>query len=260
MKFIFWNVKNRLNIEIILEILKHESPGLLFLAEAGKVLKNEDIERIQKTDYEYLDNPGCDRIRIIKKKDLKISLSKQSDYYSSLKYENVVIISVHLPSQMYQHMDGLKRYFRDLRTELDSEFGSSIEKDIVIVGDFNVNPFEKPLIDFDGFSASNSIKLNKEATHLKTKKALYYNPTWMLYSNAKFPGTKYFKRPSASAFDILEHHFLDQVIISYSMSQKVIYQKIELLEKTTNYTFFDQVTNSIKISDHLPLIYEYKIA
>jgi hypothetical protein len=128
------------------------------------------------------------------------------------------------------------------------------------MGDFNINPFEKPMIDFDGFGASNSIKLRKEAVHLQKRKALYYNPTWILYRENSFPGTKYFKRPSGSSFDILEHHFLDQVVLSYQMSQNIIFENINVLRKTKNFTLFNISTNSIDFSDHLPLIYEYKIA
>jgi exonuclease III len=156
-------------------------------------------------------------------------------------------------------MDALKSFIRTFRGEIDDEIGNSSKQDILIIGDFNVNPFEKPMIDFDGFSASNSKSHRKEVTHLRSKKELYYNPTWTMYGKNNFPGTKYFRRPSASSFDILEHHYLDQVVLSYSLSQKLTSESINVLEFTTNKTFFDSTSNSILQSDHLPLIYEFKI-
>lgn len=262
MKLIFWNTKKHTDFSTMLEILSQERPDILFLAETAESLIVSNSTLLNTNGYEYFENPGCDRILIVKQTDLKLSLGKQSTYYSAIvnHTENVKVISVHLPSQMYQSMDSLKSHFRDFRSEIDIEFGSALTENIIVIGDFNVNPFEKPMIDFDGFAASNSIKLKKEAVNLKVRKALYYNPTWTLYQNNNFPGTKYFKRPSTSSFDVLEHHFLDQVVLSYHMSQRITFEKIGLIHKTSNYIIFDVAKNSIQLSDHLPLIYEYKIS
>ncbi len=261
MKFIYWNSKKHNDISTILEILIQESPDILFLAETDESLVTSHISDLKLNNYEHFENPGCTRIVIIKKISLKLSLSRQDTYYSALKdhLNDVTIISVHLPSQMFQHIDALKSFIRDFRNEIDNEFGDSLDKNILLIGDFNINPYEKPMIDFDGFSASNSKNLRKEVVHLKAKKSLYYNPTWTLYTKNHFPGTKYYRRPSGSAFDILEHHFLDQVIMSYSMSKKIAYESIDVLEKTKTKIFFNTTSNEVILSDHLPLIYEYKL-
>ena len=261
MKIIYWNTKYNSDYLTIKDILVDESPDLLFLSETNNNIITSNNPELLSINYEHFENPGCSRIIILKKKGLRLSIGRQDAYYSSVKEitTGVIFISVHLPSQMFQSMDGLKSYIRSFRNEIDAEFGNSSQKDILIIGDFNVSPFEKPMIDFDGFSASNSKKLSKVATHLKTKKELYYNPTWSLYINNNFPGTIYFKRPSNSSYDILEHHLLDQVVISYSLNRKLISEFINILKVTSNKTFFDKSTNTVKISDHLPLIYEYKI-
>ncbi|MEJ5143857.1 hypothetical protein [Sphingobacterium sp. MYb388] len=261
MKLIYWNSKKQSDFLTIMNILVEEKPDILFLSETDEIIIFNNIGNLKVIGYEHFENPGCKRVIIIKKVELKLSLSFQSTYFTSVKClnNNINIISVHLPSQMFQHMDALKSHIRLMRKDIDSEIGTSSQADIIIIGDFNVNPFEKPMIDFDGFSASNSINLKKEVTHLKEKKELYYNPTWKLYVNNSFPGTKYFKRPSASSFDILEHHFLDQVVLSYSLSKKITQEHISVLEETPTKAFFDKVKRSILESDHLPLIYEFKI-
>ena len=259
MKLLYWNTKGCSDFLLIKSLLNQENPDALFLSETNESLIISHLDELRKINYEHFENPGCDRIIIIKKKSSLLLLSKQSTYYTSIKdsKNKVSIISVHLPSQMFQHIDGLKSHIRDFREEIDTQFGSSLTENILIIGDFNVNPFEKPMIDFDGFAASNSIKLRKKATHLGKEKILYYNPTWTLYKANKFPGTKYFKRPSGSSFDILEHHFLDQAVLSYYMSQNIKSENIEVLYQTAECVFFDHIKNSISLSDHLPLIYEY---
>jgi len=261
MKIIYWNTKQHQDFSTIQEIIVEQNPDILFLSEISEniIIKNYSI--LKSIQYEHFENPGCSRVLIIKKKSVNLVLSRQNNYYTTVKElkTNTFIISVHLPSQMYQSIDALKSFIREIRNEIDIYIGSSSQKDILIIGDFNMNPYEKPMIDFDGFAASNSKKLKKEVTHLKTKKELYYNPTWTLYSNNSFPGTKYYKRPSTTSFDILEHHYLDQVVLSYSLSQKLISETINVLKNTKNKFFFDLISNTIKLSDHLPIIYEYKI-
>ncbi|SFT15812.1 Exonuclease III [Sphingobacterium wenxiniae] len=260
MKLIYWNSKKQSDFKTIECILGEENPDILFLSESNKNLFEDNKFYLELIDYEHFENPGCQRVIILKKKNLKLSLAIQSPFYTSVKCldNNIFIISVHLPSQMFQHMDGLKSHIRLFRQDIDSLIGDSSKVDIIVIGDFNVNPFEKPMIDFDGFAASNSVNLRKKITHLQNTKELYYNPTWKLYRENSFPGTKYFRRPSASAYDVLEHHFLDQVVVSYSLSQKIIEEKIKVLEETTTKVFFDKMTSSILESDHLPLIYEFK--
>lgn len=261
MKLIYWNSKQQLKFLIVKAILTEESPDVLFLSETDEEIITSNKNELFIIGYEHFENPGCTRVIIIKKIEIELSLSLQSAYYTCVKClkTNLNVISVHLPSQMFQHMDALKSYIRFFREDIDNEIGASSESDIVIIGDFNVNPFEKPMIDFDGFSASNSINLRKKVTHLTRTKELYYNPTWKLYSNNNFPGTKYFKRPSASAFDILEHHYLDQVVLSYSLSKKIVFEKINVIEETKTNLFFDKKTFTVLESDHLPLMYEFKL-
>lgn len=261
MKIIFWNTKKHADFSTIEDILIDEFPDLLFLAEFDQTIAISKTEELKKSGYEHFPNPGCSRIVIIKKCMINLSISRQDHYFSSVKdvSTNINIISVHLPSQMHQSLEALKSKIRDFRNDIDNTFGNSTLKDIIIIGDFNISPFEKAMIDFDGFSASNSKNLRTHATHLGSKKELYYNPTWVLFGKKYFPGTLYYRRPSRSSFDILEHHILDQVLISYSLNKKITSENLEVLESTSNKTFFDYSSNSVYLSDHLPIVYEFKM-
>lgn len=261
MKNIYWNTKDIKDADRILDIVDKERPDLFFLSETDSELLTRYEDEFEKRGYQYFPNPGCERVKIIKNKQLQADLSLQNKYYTTIfaKSADLFITSVHLPSQMFQHMDALKEFLRDFRFELDAEIGGSLDKDILVIGDFNVNPHEKPMIDFDGFAAANSINSRKEITHLGKQRATYYNPTWQLYSRTHFPGTKHFKRPSGSLYDILEYHYLDQVVLSQSLRQKIKKERIDVIESTANFTFFDTASNTIHGSDHLPILYEFKV-
>ena len=260
MNLIYWNTNKGTDFGPILDICITESPDIIFLSE----IKDETIDlakkELSKINYEQIKNPGCDRVKIISKKGIQLTLSIQNKYYTSLfsPILNLNIISVHLPSQMFQHLKALKAFIRNFREEIDQNLGTSEEESILIIGDFNVNPFDEAMIDFDGFSATNSVIARKKITNLKKTKELYYNPTWGLYSNNDFPGTKYFKRPSGSSYDILEHHFLDQVVISRKLLNRLTSQTIKTINKSNNYIFREEGKNLIQESDHLPLSYTLK--
>lgn len=261
MKILYWNIKQNENINYITELLSQELPDLFFLAEINKDILQES-KKFNDIGYEFFENPGCERITILKKIKLTSNLGLQSRYYTSIEIPSVdlIVISVHLPSQMFQHMKALKEFIRDFRSTIDSEYGSSIESRILVIGDFNVNPFEEPMIDFDGFSASNSRRSRSIAKSINNnEKILYYNPTWQLYSRTDFPGTKYFRRPSGSSYDILEHHYLDQVVISQKLRDEIIKERIDVIEITETLSFFNKEKNIIEGSDHLPLLYEFYI-
>lgn len=261
MKLLYWNTNKIKSLVQIIDICISESPDIFFLSEIDENLLETESRPLNEIGYEYTPNPGSDRVKILIKKGLDIELGLQNKYYTMISVDefDLNIISLHLPSQMFQHMDALKEFIRDFRAKIDETIGSPLEKRIIVIGDFNVNPFEKPMIDFDGFSATNSINSKSKVTHLGKSKTYYYNPTWQLYSNNVFPGTKYFQRPSGSSYDILEHHFLDQVVISIKLLNEIDWEKIKIVQKSSKFIFKSNGSNKILESDHLPLAYQIKL-
>lgn len=261
MNFIYWNTKNNDVIDIIIEILEEEKPELFFLSEITKYPLSIHVEKLIQTGYNIFENPGCKRVMILKKDSVNIDLGLQNKYYTTISYINtdLFVVSLHLPSQMFQHMESLKEFIRDFRVDLDNTLGDSLETKILIIGDFNVNPYESPMIDYDGFRAINSPNGRKVINHLTKSKTSYYNPTWQLYAHNKFPGTKFFPRPSSSSYDVLEFHFLDQVVISHKLLESISEEKIKVIERTSNFVLFDEGKNLIRVSDHLPLSYKIKM-
>jgi len=262
MKLIFWNTKLCNEFDVIKSILTSETPDLLFLAEFDQNLLLSNLFTLNSIDYEHYLNPGCDKIIIIKKKNLvNIELSLQHKDYSALYFKkiNLYIISLHMPSQMSYNLDALKYNISEFKFEFENYIGNSVEKNILLIGDFNVNPFESPIVHFDGLSATNTRNFNVIKTFRSKQKYIYYNPTWKLYTDNDFPGTFVKKRPSGSVFDVIDHHYLDQVILSYRLKENLISEEIKTLKKTEEYTFCDIRRNKVLLSDHLPLKYVFEI-
>lgn len=260
MNIIYWNTNKTETLDRVIDIIDTKNPDIVFLSEINKKIIEGEYERLKNCGYEYFENPGCNRVAIIKKHTFKVELKQQSNYFTVIHevISETYIVSIHLPSQMFQHMKALKEFIREFRQTLDIEVGSSLEKKIIVIGDFNINPHEEGMIDFDGFLATNSTSSRDTITHLQKKRTTYYNPTWLLYSRKQFPGTKSFQRPSGSSYDVIEHHYLDQVVISKKLLKCILEDHIEIIEQTNNFSFFDKEKNLILGSDHLPLLYQFK--
>ena len=164
-----------------------------------------------------------------------------------------------MPSQMAYNLDALKYNISEFKFEFENHIGNSNEKNILIIGDFNVNPFESPMVNYDGMSATNTTRFNVIKKFRGRDNHIYYNPTWKLYLDNEFPGTFLKKRPSNSVFDVIDHHYLDQVILSFKLKENLISENINTLKKTPEYEFCDSIRNKILISDHLPLKYEFEL-
>jgi len=262
MKVIFWNTKDIEDFDIILSILEDENPHFLFLSEFKKLDISSHYSDLFALNYNHLPNPGCNKIKIIKKVSLKnIELTIQHNDYSGIFFPtmNLNIISVHMPSQMHYEFDALKYNILKFKQDFEKNIGNTDQENILIIGDFNVNPYESPMINFDGLAATNTTKFKSNKSFRGYENFLYYNPTWKLYSKTHFPGTFRKPRPSNTSFDVLEHHFLDQVVLSKKLMKLIKNEDIDIIHSTSKFNIFDFIKNKINYSDHLPIKYNFEI-
>lgn len=260
MKIIYWNTQNLDRFSPIANILDTESPDIFFLAETDEKWVSKNLSIFGQHSFSHLANPGCSKLVVIGKSNVLLSIAMQDTYLSTFKdlATNTFIVAVHFPSQMYNSLDALKDFVRSVRHKMERTMGESHQSKIIIIGDFNMSPFDKAMIDFDGFSASNSRKHRLSITNLQVTRSLYFNPTWKLFQNQDFPGTKYFKRPSATSFDVIEHHYLDQVLLSHKFHTSAKDFDIAVITHLKSEIYFNSSINKVEISDHLPLKFTYK--
>lgn len=259
MKIIFWNIK-KLDNSIISKYFSSLEADIFLFCEDGAVKKNDIKDRIQGLGYTLVETPGCNRVSVFCKDKLTTELNIQNYFFTAMKISSDVeapfyMVALHINSQMYKSIDELGYYISKLRAQIDANIGASLSTEIVIIGDFNVNPFETAMIGFNGFCATNSRKSRTHGKSIQETKELYINPTWELYSRKDYPGTKRYPRPSATAFDIIEWHYLDQVILSQKLNNSILIDKIAVIEKFSDIELL--LEGSVKYSDHLPISYEF---
>jgi len=126
----------------------------------------------------------------------------------------------------------------------------------ILIGDFNVNPFENACI---GANNLHAIPFKEEARRTSRRtnskdRLMFYNPTWKLFGNAEPPYTTYYYNRSGKNVNYY-WYALDQVIIRPRLIDAFDEDKLVIIKSTKNHTLIKNgKPDKINYSDHLPLL------
>jgi hypothetical protein len=261
MKFLFWNTQKKQLVNETAELIVESGCIICGFSEINDITL-ENITRLLVNEYNVecsrFPTPGCDRIKLlIVGQTVDILLLNQHRYYSLIKIsrnnQKLIVGFVHFPSKLHHSADELRRASEVLRDQVVYEENRHKISQSLIIGDFNVDPFEMPMISFSGMGATNGLACSRrmEVTRAGEKARLFYNPMWTLYSAYKDrPGSHRYSRLGE---DVVSWHFLDQVIIRPTLIDNFKFESLKLIERTTNYNYLN-VNKSPSLSDHLPLM------
>ena len=127
---------------------------------------------------------------------------------------NVLVFVVHLPSKMHFTKDAIFTS-RQIVKEINRVESLHSTSKSMVIGDFNVNPFEKAMVDYNCFNAVMSIDIaNNKFRQVSTEKYPYfYNPMWSFFGDLSSysPGTYLYETHSSD--NHYRWNMLDQVIM-----------------------------------------------
>ncbi|MBK9161156.1 MAG: endonuclease/exonuclease/phosphatase family protein [Nitrosomonadales bacterium] len=263
MKILFWNTQNKPLVSELTELILEEDCDVAAFCETTDATVLATVSALgaqHNKAYLFQATPGCERIRVVLKDGFEVvSLLNQHKYFSLMKLcsagKELIVGFVHFPSKYSHSLDEVRRASELLHMQLQEEERTHGVIDSLIIGDFNVDPFEMPMISFSGLSATNSRDcFSKDVvTRADESKRLFYNPMWSLYSlHAERPGSHKYRRLGE---DVISWHFLDQVIIRPSLIDKFDFNALKLISNTTNYSFANR-NGKPSLSDHLPIACE----
>jgi len=196
----------------------------------------------------------------------------QSKYLSLVEFrffkKSILFGGIHLPSKLTLP-SGVSQAFVAHETKLEVE---SIENEIghtntILVGDFNMNPFELGMVEPNGF---NSVMSRQVASAIMRKVSglgtgsskeyqYFYNPMWSFLGDLSnfSPGTYYFYENS------FDNHYrwnmLDQILIRPSLISNFTSKSLQIIESDAhgNSLIDDKTKTKAKsqLCDHLPVIF-----
>jgi endonuclease/exonuclease/phosphatase family metal-dependent hydrolase len=266
MRFLFWNIQKKDSFfETIVNIVDELSVDVLGLAEFPN-----DQEGILISSFS---NKGlC--FKCVKNANFKVKVFYRDGVQIINKYEGDYINATEVSiggikySVLFCHLSA-KNMSTDIdpfcRAALYYEELESYEQTIVshnrtiVVGDFNMNPFDSGMVSAMAFNATNSMAISKRGSRELSKKKYhyFYNPTWNLHGDQgkEIPAASFYF--GKADYGQLYWHMLDQVIIRPEVISHFIYDDFRLVYKGKSFCLInsDSTINANDYSDHLPIVF-----
>ena len=169
-------------------------------------------------------------------------------YYFQLSVGDFIVIYLsHWPSKINDVTLQLSSIAERLRVDVESELESG--KKILMMGDYNVEPYHDAVVHHLQSSREKNLVLNRASNVL-------YNPCWKFLASSQNEkvsindGTYYY---SSGAFN--RWHIIDQVLVSKGFLQghwTLIDENVKIIDLDSLTSNLGEMSNN-KLSDHLPI-------
>jgi len=271
---LFWNI-NRKNLTNLIEyyVFKYNVDVLVLIEDA--ISSNDMLISLNKNSSKYFFCKSNNRkISIYTSFDSKLFKHHvtDSEFVSLVEFnfidKSILFGALHLPSKLTATTSE-KRSFtvRNILREIDKVEGQLGCSDTILVGDFNMNPFEDGMVQPDCFNAAmcrtiasaNTRSVNGSGMGKSIDYKYFYNPRWSFMGDlSKYtPGTYYFYGND------YENHYrwnmLDQILIRPSLIGNLVESSLEIIDKDINGVSLINETNKTRVSsqqcDHLPVFF-----
>lgn len=266
-KFLFWNLYKKNLIVPLSDLIIENKADIVSLAEAENLDINATLTHLSTEGYEFKDVQICTQndIRVLAKKEINIIPFKEEQHYSIYKIKNNevdgLLIVVHLISKMNKSDEAQYNRACNIAKELgkcENDIFRENDKKTIIVGDFNMQPYEPGMCSGYGFNATMSANHAEKVTRKVDGDTtyLYYNPMWALMgANNPVQGSYY------NACDKNDHaiywYSFDSVLLRPWFIKKFNWDYFKIIEKTSSHNFVPNTTiDKGKYSDHLPIKFE----
>ena len=256
MKLVFWNIRKSVDIKPVVALIDKVAPDLLFLAECtGEVING------LKRHFLFVNSPLNTKVKCFNVSQ-HISchcFMEARDRLSFYRIESTlltcVIGALHLISK--NHADTFSQLqesvdYSKIINRMESENGQNT----ILVGDFNMNPFDVGMVVPQAFNSVCSLEIAAKITRTvqKTKYSYFFNPSWKIFGGDEHGvyGSYYFNSPGGN------HSFhwnnFDQALIRPQLLAKYDYD-FQLLHSIVE---FDITKKKASYSDHYPFMLELR--
>jgi hypothetical protein len=173
--------------------------------------------------------------------------------------EPVLLAAAHLPSKLHWSADSQALECAELARIIDAEERKAGHRRTILVGDFNMNPFETGLVGSVGLHSvmSRNVASRETRTVQGREYPFFYNPMWSHFGDARG------ETAGSYFYDAGEHvnyywNLFDQVLIRPELTKGFDPARLEIVKTIGARSLVrpngtpDKATGS----DHLPLIFE----
>lgn len=259
---------NKNLISPLIELITENQIDIVSLVEAKKLDINAVINhfKINREEWKDVQISTTNDIRVLVKKEINIIPFKEDSHYSIYKIKkndeiNSILVVVHLLSKMSKSNEAQYNRANDIAREIEKyeeEIFGNITKKTIVVGDFNMQPYEAGICSGYGFNATMSenhaLKITRKIDG--KEKYLYFNPMWSLMGAHKKVQGSYYSSNNKDDHAIYWYSF-DAVLLRPHFINKFNWNYFEIVERTKTHNFVPHTTiDKNNYSDHLPIKFE----
>ncbi len=261
LKCLFWNAgRKKLDTEVA-ALAKQTDANVIALAEYPA--DGLDVLRqfaSLNLDFHLVPTIACDRIRLFTKFPLaNVTPGPEANRYTIKELsvpgmERVLLCLAHLPSKL--HSDDVDQLHEAIyfRKDIESAEVSSNHQNTIVLGDFNMNPFDDGMVSAAAMNAVPSLAIARRESRVVSGRShqFFYNPMWNLLGDfAGAPGSYFLSSPG-----YLSHYWnlLDQVLLRPTIADRLDRSSLGVLTQAGTMSLLSQ-DGRPKISDHLPIYF-----
>lgn len=259
MNIIFWNTAGKNNNSAILSLAADKQPNIIILAEYKDDPKSLLIG-LRSINREFIIIPqiGCKRLWMLTSYPLSsIRHRRDGDRYSikEIKLPNAepfLIAMVHLPSKLHLSEDDQATKAIFVRDDIEQTEIDCKHQNTIVIGDFNMNPFEKGMTSINAFNSIPCLRAHKKRSRKVDGRefSFFYNPSWNLLGDRNHSAGTYFHSSPGTT----SHYWntLDQVILRPAIAELLDINSLCAITKTKDIQF-SSIDSTPFVSDHLPI-------
>ena len=266
MRFAFWNTKrNRAVAPLIGDLANFQNLDFLILAESGLsgVEVVEAVNAHQKGGRVFRQPVNfSERIQIYTHLgDTFVKPVRDSDGVSLVHVLPpgalpFLVAGLHLPSKLHLAEAEQAMLCRRYLDDIEAAEAAVGHCRTVVVGDFNMNPFEAGLTSAEGFHAvmSRAVASRTMRTVQGKQRRFFFNPMWERFGDgiARPPGTYY----RSNGVNITFWNMFDQVLLRPELLPVFSDADLSIVTEIAGVRLVKSGgTPNGKISDHLPVVF-----
>ncbi len=268
----FWNINNKNLSDLLVEFVNEKQIDILVLAEANEsavldfIIKQKKVNT--KRPFSQISDKKVNVLSVftpnVFKRDDSIISPRWDSFLLDIPTMNKLnLICVHFHSKVNWSDDSLSLECANLAKDIEKIENATGVFDTIIIGDFNMNPYESGLVAANGLHALPDLNyLSARPSGRKIDGIDYkyfYNPMWNFFGDKILPfGTHYYREPGHVS---REWNIYDQVLYRPSLGTKIDNKKIEIVYTINGQNLINAMNRPDKdnYSDHLPILIDLNL-
>jgi len=269
--FLFWNLNRKPLIEEVVQLCSIHDVDVLILAEVN--FSDSELQRQLKAKtksvyFEEHSDFSTQKLKFFHRYSSESTFSVFDNTYGSLTVKSVrpplgmsiLVAAVHLTSKRFADDNEQSSQAQLIVKDIEN-----VEKVVghcrtLVIGDFNMSPFEGGLVNSDAFHSvmSQSTALKRQRVVRQTNRNYFYNPMWSRLGDGSEgpPGTYYY---SSSRNREFFWHTFDQVLLRPDLLPVFKMENLKVLTEIGDIPLLRAHKIDRSFSDHLPIMIKLPI-